>query len=491
MIRWSRMLDVTRNSKLETLGNTVGNLLFPIIIFTILFSCQPEEELISNSSSLKLAISQDTLLFDTLLTNQGSITRRFRIFNPNNEAVKFSRIALGKGSTSDYSLIINGRETNDLQNEILFGKDSLQVLVSVFIDPKDENLPYLVKDSVVFDWNGNTEHVKLVAYGQDAVFVNADTLCNVTWTADRPYVIYNYALVDTLCMLTVDPGAQIFLDNGAGLFVKGSLKLLGTKDERITVKNTRFDARYQQAPGQWLGLIFLESSRNNEIHFSDILNGEIGVGIGYSISRIEGGIALLPENSELTASIEVFSSTIGHMSTAGILAFSSEVLCENSVVFNCGQYVVGNFLGGNYTYDHCTLVNEPNFFFREDPSVQFSDNIILSDNSLLVSDLNLRIRNTIIWGNEAEELLISESGETVITKDFATGILKSKIGTNSFFASQENNFPGFSNPYLFDYSLDTLSYAKDKGSEIDILTDIDGNLRQGKPDIGAYERIED
>ena len=103
----------------------------------------------------------------------------------------FSRIRLGKGNSSDYSLIINGRETNHLRDEVLFGKDSLQVLVSVFIDPQDQNLPYLVKDSVMFDWNGNSGHVKLVAYGQDAVFINGQTICDETWTADRPYVIYN------------------------------------------------------------------------------------------------------------------------------------------------------------------------------------------------------------------------------------------------------------------------------------------------------------
>ena len=468
----------TQSSKLLNLARTfLHTALLPAAFFTLLLSCQPEEELISRNSSLKLAISQDTVLFDTLLTNSGSITRRFRIFNPNKEAIKFSNIGLGKGDASSYSLIINGRETNNIQNEILFGKDSLQVLVSVFIDPQDQNLPYLVKDSVVFDWNGNSEHVKLVAYGQDAIFVNGETLCDVTWTADRPYVIYNFALVDTLCSLTVDPGAQIFLDNGAGIFVKGSLKALGNKDERITIKNTRFDARFQQAPGQWDAIYLLPGSRNHLINFTDILNGNAGLRMG------------LPGNSD-NLKVTISNSSISHMRYWGILAFTSDIQATNTLIYNCGQYLVGNFAGGNYCYDHCTLVNEPNFFFREGESVQFSDNLVLEDESLLVADLNLKIRNTIMWGSENEELLISESNPGIGIQTFQSNIVKSRTGFNGFFFSQEANFPGFANPFLFDYTLDTLSIAKDKGAMIGIIDDLLGTPRDTRPDIGAYERVE-
>ena len=186
---------------------------------------------------------------------------------------KFDRIELAKGDGSDYSLIINGRELNSLTDEVLFGKDSLQVLVSLFIDPQDQNLPYLVKDSVVFDWNGNSGHVKLVAYGQDAVFINKETLCDITWTAERPYVLMDTVAVGAGCTLTIEPGAQIFLDNSAGLFVLGTLKANGSADEHITIKNTRFDSRYQQAPGQWDAIYFLEGSHSNELTYTDISNG--------------------------------------------------------------------------------------------------------------------------------------------------------------------------------------------------------------------------
>ncbi|MEQ9231375.1 MAG: hypothetical protein RIF46_11890 [Cyclobacteriaceae bacterium] len=458
--------------------NSVGGGMFFLLLILSLSSCRPDEELVSTSPNLRLQISTDTVLFDTLLSERGSITRRFRIYNPNKAAVKFDEIRLGKGNNSDYSLIINGKESNRIRNETLFGKDSLQVLVSVFIDPQDQNLPYLVKDSVVFDWNGNSGHVKLVAYGQDAIYINADTLCNVTWTADRPYVIYNYALVDTLCTLNIDPGARVFLDNDAAILVKGSLKLNGEFDNRITVRNSRFDAAYEVAPGQWDAIYLLEGSTDNEVHYSDLTNGTIGLRVG------------TPDDDD-DFDLIITNSTIGHMSSSGILAFTSEIYASNTVVYNCRDYLVGNFAGGTYQYDHCTLSNFPNLFSRDEPSVQFSDNIVVGGGSVISAPLNITLRNTIIWGSEREELLIVESAGEPVARNFLTGILRSDIPYNNFIISQEQNFPGFLNPQLFDYHLDSLSFSIDKGTEIGISSDLDGNIRVPKPDLGAYEYIKE
>jgi len=447
-----------------------------VLLLFSLMACMPDEEKINTNPSLNLVLSQDTVLFDTLLSNRGSITRRFKIFNKNDQAVRIDNIYLGRREASNYSLIINGKTSTQVTGEVLLGGDSLQVLVSVFVDPQDQNLPYLVKDSVVFEWNQNQEHVKLVSWGQDAVFVNADTLCDVTWTADRPYVIYNYALVDTLCTLNVEAGARIFLDNSASLFVKGTLSATGTPDERITIKNTRFDAAYEQAPGQWDGIYFLEGSLNNQLNYCDITNGSVGLRIG------------TPDENQ-TFDLVVNNSTIGHMSNAGILAFTSEVLTRNTLVYNCGQYLVGNFAGGRYQYDHCTFSNFPNFFFREEPSVQFSDNVVLGDETVIGDDLDVTMRNTIIWGTQTDELLFADGSVGEITLDFQNGILKSTRPVNGFFISQESNFPGFARPQQFDFTLDSSAFAIDRGVDIGLSLDLRGDTRTPLPDIGAYEYL--
>jgi hypothetical protein len=445
-----------------------------IVIILIIQACQPEEELVDTSSSLQLKISTDTVLFDTLLTDRGSLTKRFKIYNPNESAIRLDDIRLGNGPSSSYKLIINGRKTHSIQNEVLFGKDSLQILIHVEIDPLDVNTPYLVKDSVVFDWNGNSNHVKLVAWGQDAIYINADTLCNVIWTADRPYVIFNYAYVEAGCDLIIDPGAKVFIDNEAGFLVGGSLKMLGNKDERITIRNTRLDYKY--APGQWDGIYFLPGSSGNEVRYTDISNGTIGLYLG------------TPDEDDIFDLI-ISNTTIGHMSRAGILAFTSELIATNTVVYNCGQYVVGNFAGGTYQYDHCTLVNFPNFFFRDGPSVQFSDNVSI-DGESFSGPLNITLRNSIIWGTQRDELLISDAGFGV-TKNFVTGIVRSTLPVNGHFTSQEFNFPGFINPQLFDYRLDSMAFARDRGTIIGIMDDLNGHFRDVKPDFGAYEYFQE
>ena len=71
-----------------------------------------------------------------------------------------------------------------------------------------------------------------------------------------------------------------------------------------------------------------------------------------------------------------------------------------------------------------------------------------------------------------------------------TNIIKSNQEIANNFTSREFNFPGFKDPFLFDFSLDTLAFAKDKGTQIGIEDDITGRLRDASPDIGAYERIE-
>jgi hypothetical protein len=472
------------------------SLIFFLAIATILtISCEPEEEKLSGSSSINLRFSTDTVIFDTLLTIRTSITKRLRIFNPSKNAVSISSIRLGKGKQSAYTIIANGKFGEEINNEVLFGGDSLLVLVDVDIDPLNKNLPYLVKDSIVVDWNGQSAHVKLVAWGQDANFINGEVLCDVTWTADRPYVIYNFVVVDSLCTLTIDSGAKIFLDNGAAMIVQGTLKVLGDSANRVTFRNTRFDDNYQKAPGQWQGLIFMETSRNNEIHFADIENGQTGIGVGYTILQLTDGSSLLwPELGAATTEIQIHNTSIRHMSTAGILAFSSELTMTNSEIYN-SQLMVGNFGGGTYLYEHCTFSNQRSDFLLDAPSFQFSDEYLelamFIDGYELLEDLNMTIRNSIIWGPNKEEFYFLQSEKANFTLEMNSSIIKTEedYGTTNY-SSIESNFPGFVDLFDFNYQLDSLSFARDRGIDLGYKYDILGRPRDSKPDIGAYERID-
>ena len=451
--------------------------LFLSVSVILILSCEPNEEQISSDRNLALTFSNDTVLFDTLLTAKKSLTKRFRIYNPNSKAINVSDIRLAMGAESDYSVIINGKTSTSIQNEVIFGGDSLLVLVDVTIDPHDQNMPYLVKDSVIVEWNGNSDHVKLVAWGQDAHFINSEAFCDEIWTADRPYVIYNLALVDSLCTLTVEPGTQIYLDNGASLFVQGTIKVLGDSGNHVTIRNTRFDENYITAPGQWGGIYFLEGSTKNEIRYADIENGQVGLRIGS------------PDDDD-EYDVQISHSTIRNMSVAGILSYTSDVYAYNTQIYNVNQYLVANLAGGNYKYEHCTFANNASFFLNDDPLFVFTDNIELSSNELLTDDLYLEMTNCIVWGRGDEMLTFSDAGGADFEAYLTNNIIKSKEDIEGNFTSTESNFPGFVDPVGFDFSLDSLAYARDKGIDIKIMDDINGILRDEKPDIGAFERVD-
>ena len=102
---------------------------------------------------------------------------------------------------------------------------------------------------------------------------------------------------------------------------------------------------------------------------------------------------------------------------------------------------------------------------------------------MITDDLFLKI-------DGEEELLVNQGGGSAISLELTTNIIKSALEVENNFTSQMLNFPGFKDPFLFDYSLDTLAFAKDQGTPIDIVDDILGMPRDETPDIGAYERIE-
>jgi len=454
-------------------------------------ACEPEQEQLTFDSSVALRLSTDTVLFDTLFTSQRSITKRFRVYNDNENAVNITSIEIDGGTQSAYKIFINGRKGASFENITLLGEDSLLVLVEATIDPMDENTPFIVEDQLRFLTNGNDQEIKLVAWGQDAVFLNGEILaCNTTWTAERPYVIFNSVLVDSLCNLNVEAGAKIYSHKGSFLLVQGSIEVQGIADNKVLFSNDRFDEGFENAPGQWGGIIFLEGSGENSIIHADIRNAEFGIYLGTPDVDETPDLILGNVRIENIGGSELFTGNIINAQPGyGILAISSDLYAFNTIINNCEINTVGNFAGGNYRYEHCTFANFSFDFFRNNPSVVFANNLLLDDENALVSDLNVSVTNSIIWGSLNEEIILSASGEASFTVDLSNSILRSQLDlveNNNIL----NSDPLFVNPVIYNYALDTLSPAIDMGLEIGITQDYKGNPRDDNPDIGAFERKE-
>ncbi|TRX61396.1 right-handed parallel beta-helix repeat-containing protein [Fulvivirga sp. M361] len=469
--------------------------LYLVLAIASFVACTPEAEKFTFDSEAFLRFSTDTIFYDTIFTQVApqikNVTKRFRVFNDNEKAVQISQIALAQGSNSAYTVFVNGRGGSLFEDVRLLGEDSLLIQVEVSIDPRDEGLPFIVEDELTFLTNGNEQKVQLVSWGQDAHFFrNAILPCNTTWTADKPYVIFNSILVDSLCTLTIEAGTQVFSHNSSFILVQGTIDVQGTADQKVTFLNDRFDDGFENAPGQWGGIVFLQGSDNNRIEHAEIRNAEVGLYLGtpdddtdpdliVGNTRIEniGGNTVLPIGGDFV------------QPGFGIIGITSDMYVYNTLINNCSENALGNYAGGNYRYEHCTFVNFGFSFLREQPTVVLANNLLLSSNTALVIDLNVVMKNTIIWGNLSEELLISENQQAAVTLDLTHNLVR---GTSERLDETNilNEDPRFFDPRDFGYSLDTLSPAKDAGTDIGILFDLEGTQRDAMPDIGAFERIE-
>lgn len=454
-------------------------ILFSSIMTCVVWGCTPNDEVISTDPGIEISFSADTIKFDTILTEVQSITRRVRLFNPSENAVIIDRLGLATAN-SPFLLTVNGEQDDSFQDVQLLGGDSLLVLIEATIDQRDESNPYIVKDSITIDYNTRSKDIKVIAWGQDANFLDGTFIEeNTTWAAGKPYVITSAVLVDSLVNLNVAPGTTVLFEPEAALYIQGSLTALGTVEEPIIFSNTRFDEGFADAPGQWDAIYILEGSKGNKVKHAVVRNGSVGFKVGSPDDDFEFDLVI--ENT-----------IIQDMSIAGIRAFTSDVYAKNTLIYNCGSYLIGNFAGGNYRYEHCTFTNFPSSLFREEPSVQFSDIVYLDNNEALVAPLFVKVENSIIWGSEREELLLSDEGGQVVSFNITNNILRSTdpaFDLNGNILSQESNFPGFVAELSRDYRIDSLGNARDLGLPSDILVDLLGNTRDSLPDIGAYEWI--
>lgn len=476
-------------------------IILSVIYTLLLFSCR-ETDQFTDSSSVKLAFTTDTVHFDTIFTSIGSTTKQFRFYNRNDKAVK-TTISLAGGSNSYYRLNIDGQTTEKIVDYEIMGNDSVYVFVEVNIDPQDSNSPMVINDSVMFYTNGNMQNVKLVAHGQDVHLYTDSVINSQTWIADKPYLIYNSILVDKDATLSIEEGVQIYFHNESAMWVLGTLDVQGSSENPVIFQGDRLDSWYEYSPGQWYGyyrtdeieyltggIHFWEGSKNNILNHAIVKNGVKGIQID---SKNEN-------STEPTLTLS--NSIVKNMSAIGILAQTTELLVFNSVIANCGYYAVVLNYGGNYKFYHSTIGNYYEFDARKTPSLVFN-NYYIVDDIPTVFDFNADFGNCIIYGNIDNEFVynLSEGNSVGFVFDHCMMKLDDEFDTSNkdFYKNiirHKDSLPKFINTYEGDYRLDTLSAAKDKGSTTYSILyptdqdDVDRTI-DGKPDLGAYERIEE
>lgn len=437
----------------------------------------------------------DTVRFDTVFTTIGSTTQHLKIYNRFNQKILISSIKLAKGQLSNFRLNINGVSANEVQNLELAPYDSLYIFVEVTINPSGQNLPLVVKDSIEFVTNSNRQNVKLVAWGQDFKLIRKQTLKNTTWTKEKPYLVYNYAYVDSNSTLTIEPGTKIYFHKDAGLYVKGKVIANGTVENPIYLYGDRLETVYANVPDQWNGVLLYSGSKNNEFSNVEIKNANIGLQVG----NIE---------NEGFSTVKLNNVKIQNMAYAGIFAMKSDIQASNCLITNCGFYAVALLVGGSYEFNHSTIANYWGGYgskARTTPSLQIQNYLIINkDKPAYIGDLaKATFGNCIITGNaiDGNEMLLSKRPEALFNYKFDRCILQVADTFKTTNADHYLNIlkgvdPKFVDPYKkFNFELDTLSVAKDAANKAISklypydLKDRDRFLDNG-PDIGALERQE-
>ena len=448
-------------------------------------SCKKDSFISSSSASLN--ITRDSIKFDTVFTSAGSVTQSFKIINENNQKLLLSQVKLIGGSASPFKININGIQVIEMDNIEIAANDSIYVFVSVFINPTTTNLPFIISDSILINYNGNNRFVQLEAYGQNAHFLNNKVLSgNNAWQNDLPYVILGSLRVDTTASLIIAAGCKIYLHANAPFLVDGTLTVTGTKTDKVQFTGDRLDDYYKDLPASWPGIYFRGSSKDNILTFATIKNANQAV-------------VVQDPSVNTNPKLLMHQCIIDNAFEAGLYSFNSSVSADNSLISNCANNIFIEF-GGIYNFTNCTVASfSGSYLIHTTPVLQMTD-VSLADGPTITADLDASFTNCIFWGDYGsvdDEVIVDREGSNLFNVTLQNCLYKAiNDPSNTTLTSViTNQYPSFDsidvNNKYYDFRItkDPLAPGIDNGIIVAFPTDLDSNNRTvGLPDLGSYEK---
>jgi len=493
-----------------------------------LTSCRKDFDTVQNTGSLEF--SKSTVYLDTVFTNIGSSTYMLKVYNRSKDDIVIPTIKLGKGD-SKYRIMVDGMTGNGgtgkvFSNVELLAKDSLFIFIETTASVADADpADFLYTDEIQFYGGSNYQKVDLVTLIQDAVFLypnrelptdmketltfggdaessgieghELQTPNELHWTAQKPYVIYGYAMVPNNKTLVIDPGARVHFHSESGLIVDqlGTLKIneSNTFDtanpmlNEVVFEGDRLEPMYSDIPGQW-GTVWLRGTNStNIINHLTLKNAVVG---------------LLVDQSTLS----INSSQIYDMSNVGILARTATITGTNLALNTAGQANLACTYGGNYSFKHCTFNN--NWANSNQVAVTLSNYIENDEGTFDYQPLNQAdFFNCIIYGSNRVELFLDKGKDaaTAFNYNFNHCLVKfNDEGVNipnpelyaqikATATATDGNYielnPGFENIEKNKLNISAESNAAGKANPTYLLPfDILG-ISRTKNDLGAYQSM--
>ncbi|MFG6687354.1 right-handed parallel beta-helix repeat-containing protein [Mariniflexile sp. HNIBRBA6329] len=507
--------------------------LFTIVFLILWSSCRKDFDFSPNTGTLQF--SKDTVYLDTVFTNIGSSTYNLKVYNRSNNDILIPSIRLALGNTSNYRLNVDGMAGKSFENIQILAKDSLFIFVETTIDINNFSNPdgkFLYTDQIEFDTGANLQKVELVTLVQDAVFIYPDrdnttkvieTLSldingdkvetdiqgrellpsELTFTNEKPYVIYGFAAVPNGETLTINAGARVHFHENSGLLISegSTLKVNGTAssdqkllENEVIFESDRLEPDFSEVSGQWGTIWLFDGSINNTINYATIKNASIGI-------LCDGNPNVIGQKLKIT------NSQIYNSSNFGILGRNTSITGENVVINNSGQSSFAGTFGGKYNFTHCTIANYWSGS-RPLPSVLLNNFITDEEDNAIVTNLTqANFNNCIIYGNDNPEILLDEIEDDAIVFNFKftnclirfdnrnttlTGPNYDLNDTNHYEGNIFNKDPNFKDANKNMLIIGDDSAAINKGLSTfatQVPFDILNVDRTASPDLGAYQHI--
>ncbi|MBQ4395242.1 MAG: hypothetical protein II825_08115 [Paludibacteraceae bacterium] len=475
-----------------------NSLFFIVLCALALVSCSEYRE--SNDPSLHLAFSADTISFDTVFTEQGSATAQLMIYNRYGSAITINRVWLENGEV--FLVNIDGeQDLSRLTHMTINGGDSAFVFIRVRIAALNSSSPVLVEDILHFHLtNGNTQNVRLEAYGQDVERIGHKG-CGRTekgefvFTADKPYIIYDTLVVGGA--LTMNPGARIYMHQGACIYALGDVNANGTLDQPILIRGDRLDDLFDSVPylyagGSWNGF-YLQAEKEQTYHLSyvDILSGNVGLMSNSTCTDV------LPQ-------LSMDGCRIHNHTRYGLVLLNTNATVTNSEISNCASYCV-YCDGGKHDFIHTTIAS---YFGYTNIRIQSAEKeetaaVYIDNLSKTVPLTATSFINSIITGYRTNQIVVATPLDQFYPGTFVGNYLKTdtlalphaadniywqKTDTAKVFV---NDFYKYKEYVYYDFRLDSLSPARNIGDSIAALPypmDRAGVSRALiRPDAGCYQ----
>lgn len=407
--------------------------------------------------------------------------------NPNNQRLNISNISLGGGTNSAYKIVVNGQPGTQFPNTEIAANDSIYIFVNVTINQATANIPFIVSDSILIDYNGNHKKVQLQAYGQNARFLSNQTIStNTTWDNTLPYVLLNGLTISPNITLTISAGTKIYSHAASPIIVNGNMVINGGVDSlsRVYFLGDRMDEGYSNLPGAWPGIIFGPLSTSNVFNHAVILNANQAL--------------VLVGAGNTTPQLTLNECIIGNAYDAGLLASNTNISARNCLITNCGNagplgsdgsnVIIRN--GGTYNFNFCTIATYASYFQSHTQPVLY-----IADDA---GKYAVNFTNSIIYGFggiPVDEISIAKTNSSsLLTLNNILYKMKNplNITTNISPLTQDPMFVSADTyRHIFNFRLQNGSPAINvkTAAANNVTTDLDGNPRVqgGFPDLGCFE----